>query len=88
MNREIILIPLDRIRIPNPRLRDKERFQKIVENIRHLGLKVPIEVSLRGSHPGEEQGYDLICGQGRLEAFAALGYQEIPAIINDAGGAL
>ncbi len=26
-------------------------------------------------------GYDLICGQGRLEAFIALGHKEIPAVV-------
>ncbi len=84
MNHDIIMIPLDRIRILNPRLRDKKRFQKIVESIRNLGLKVPIEVSLRSTRSGEENGYDLICGQGRIEAFAALGYGEIPAIVVEA----
>ncbi len=28
--------------------------------------------------------YDLVCGQGRLEAFAALGQAEIPAIVKEA----
>jgi ParB family chromosome partitioning protein len=30
------------------------------------------------------KSYDLVCGQGRLEAFVALGQTEIPAIIKDA----
>ena len=28
--------------------------------------------------------YDLVCGQGRLEAFVALGQNEIPAIVIEA----
>ena len=34
--------------------------------------------------PRENGGYDLICGQGRLEAFIALGQAEIPAVIAEA----
>ena len=45
---------------------------------RHM-FKKPITVS-----PREDGGYDLICGQGRLEAFIALGQTEIPAVIAEA----
>lgn len=48
-------------------------------SIAHLGLKKPITVSRRNGH-----GYDLVCGQGRLEAFIALGQTEIPAIVIEA----
>jgi ParB family transcriptional regulator, chromosome partitioning protein len=43
-------------------------------------LKKPITVSQR---PGKAR-FDLVCGQGRLEAFIALGQPEIPAIVLDA----
>jgi ParB family chromosome partitioning protein len=51
-----------------------------VTSIAHLGLKKPITVSQR---PGKAR-YDLVCGQGRLEAFVALGQAEIPGIVIEA----
>jgi len=81
MNNEIIMIPIDRIRVLNPRPRDKKKFEQIVQSIKNLGLKKPIQVSLRSSEEGTEPGYDLVCGQGRMEAFLALGHKEIPAIV-------
>ena len=81
MNDEVKMISIDRIRILNPRPRDKRKFELIIESIRHLGLKKPIQVSSRPAHPGEQPEYDLVCGQGRMEAFLSLGYKEIPAII-------
>jgi len=81
MKDEVIMIPIDRIRILNPRPRDKRKFQQIVQSIQNLGLKKPIQVSLRSPKEGTEPGYDLVCGQGRIEAFLALGHREIPAIV-------
>jgi len=81
MNNEVKMIPISQIRILNPRPRDKHKFELIVQSIRNLGLKKPIQISLRSTKDGEEPGYDLVCGQGRIEAFIALGHQEIPAIV-------
>ena len=81
MKDEVTMIPIEKIRILNPRHRDRKRFELIVQSIRNLGLKKPIQVSLRSAAEGEEPGYDLVCGQGRLEAFLALGHKEIPAIV-------
>ncbi len=81
MNDEVKMIPIERIRILNPRHRDPKRFEVIVQSIKNLGLKKPIQVSLRASDEAEGLGYDLICGQGRIEAFTALGHKEIPAIV-------
>jgi len=78
---EVIMIPIERIRILNPRHRDKTKFELIVQSIRNLGLKKPIQVSLRSTDEPEGPGYDLVCGQGRIEAFIALGHKEIPAIV-------
>ena len=78
----IMRIPVDRIRVLNPRERDGKRFQEIVDSIRNVGLKQPIKVTrLNGS--GGETEYGLVYGQGRLEAFIALGQKEIPAIVAD-----
>lgn len=81
MSEEIKMIPIEQIRIMNPRYRDKKKFEVIVDSIKNLGLKKPIQISLRSVAEGEEPGYDLVCGQGRIEAFTALGHKEIPAVV-------
>jgi ParB family chromosome partitioning protein len=81
MKDEITMIPIDRIRILNPRHRDPKKFQLIVQSIKNLGLKKPIQVSPRAEQEEGAPGYDLVCGQGRIEAFMVLGYKEIPAIV-------
>ena len=81
MNESVTLIPIERIRILNPRARDRKKFEKVLNSIRNLGLKKPIKVSSRIVKNGEEPGYDLVCGQGRIEAYQALGYTEIPAVV-------
>ena len=83
MSDEIHMIPIGQICIVNPRHRDQKRFEVIVQNIKNVGLKMPIQVSRRPA--GEQNGfqYDLICGQGRLEAFKVLGYAEIPAMLKE-----
>src|SRR5208282_6919482 len=81
MKDEIKMIPIDRIRILNPRHRDRKKFEVIVQSIKNLGLKKPIQVSLRSAQEEEGAGYDLVCGQGRIEAFIALGHKEIPAVV-------
>jgi ParB family chromosome partitioning protein len=74
-------IPIDRINIMNPRVRNKKVFYEITENIAQVGLKRPITVK-HSTVAGKD--YDLICGQGRLEAFLLCGQTEIPAIIIEA----
>jgi ParB family chromosome partitioning protein len=76
-------IPIAEIRIINPRARNKHTFAGIVSNIGTVGLKKPITV---GQRPREADGtrYDLVCGQGRIEAVIALGGTRIPAIVTDA----
>lgn len=76
----IRMIPISAITVLNPRVRNKRIFQELVTSIQRLGLKKPITVSQRAGR----QRYDLVCGQGRLEAFTALGQEEIPAIVVDA----
>lgn len=79
---EIIRVPIREIRVVNPRARNKVKFQMIVGSIAALGLKRPINVARRDPAP-DGTCYDLICGQGRLEAFMQLGETTIPAIITD-----
>lgn len=73
------MIPIDCITIVNPRLRNKKGFKDIVDNIADIGLKRPITVTARQGPDGPI--YDLVCGQGRLEAFRQLGQTEVPALI-------
>jgi ParB family chromosome partitioning protein len=76
---EIVEIRIDQIRILNPRSRNKGVFASIVNNIDHVGLKRPITVTAAA-----DGKYDLVCGQGRLEAYGALSATVIPAIIVNA----
>jgi ParB family transcriptional regulator, chromosome partitioning protein len=73
------MIPIDRITVLNPRVRNKKIFREIISNIGELGLKKPITVTRRADENGPR--YDLVCGQGRLEAYQALGQQTIPALV-------
>jgi len=78
----IEMIPLAQINVLNPRSRNKRQHREIVENIEAVGVKRPITVSRKnGSDPIR---YDLICGEGRVEAFRMLGATEIPAIVIEA----
>lgn len=80
---EIKMIQVDRINILNPRARNQKIFHDIAVNITQVGLKRPITVTPCRSS-AQDKDYDLICGQGRLEAFLACGQKEIPAIVIDA----
>ena len=73
-------ISIERITVLNPRVRDRKKFREIVDSIGKVGLKQPIKVSLTRGADGEA-AYNLVYGQGRLEAFVALGQKEIPAIV-------
>lgn len=76
-------IAMERIRVLNPRSRNRKVFAKLVESIASVGLKRPITVVEAPTNDSELQ-YDLICGQGRFEAFRALGETQIPCIIVEA----
>ena len=76
------MIPIGLVAVVNPRVRSKRIFKEIVANIAELGLKRPVTVARR-EHPNGPR-YELVCGQGRLEAYRALGQREIPALIVDA----
>jgi ParB family transcriptional regulator, chromosome partitioning protein len=76
------IIPISAIDVVNPRARNRRIFKEIVTSVAELGLKRPITVKRRANE-GEPR-YDLVCGQGRLEAYQALGQREIPAVVVDA----
>jgi len=75
---DVIMIPIEHIRVVNPRERSKRKFREIVTNISDVGIKRPITV-----RPRTDGVYDLVCGQGRLEAFKQLGQTSVPAIVRD-----
>ena len=76
----IQMIPVKQITVLNPRDRGKRKFGQIINNIAKLGLKKPVTVAHVDGKNGDAK-YLLVCGQGRLEAYVALGQTEIPAII-------
>jgi ParB family transcriptional regulator, chromosome partitioning protein len=79
----IEMVRVDRINVVNPRVRNQRIFREIVANIAQVGLKKPITVTKHDDPDGPR--YDLVCGQGRLEAYQSLGQTEIPALVIDAG---
>jgi ParB family transcriptional regulator, chromosome partitioning protein len=76
---DLQMIPIDRIRVLNPRDRNGQVFEQIVGNIKILGLKKPVTVTPRTDANGPY--FLLICGEGRLKAFRSLGQSEIPAMV-------
>ena len=79
---EVQTIPISDIHVLNPRTRSRRIHAELVENIRRVGLKRPVTVSRRsGAH---RQPYDLVCGQGRIEALQVLGHTTVPAVVVDA----
>lgn len=81
---EITLIPIDHIRIINPRSRNKKSFTELIESIQKVGLKRPITVASSGEADASGEIFNLLCGQGRLEACQALGETLMPCRIVDA----
>ena len=76
----IEMVPIDQITVVNPRSRGQKKFTQIVDSIDKLGLKKPIRVCRREGRDGKSH-YDLVYGQGRLEAFRSLGHSHVPAIV-------
>lgn len=76
-------IPISEIRVVNPRERNKVTFANIVSNIDKVGLKKPVTVARRDLE-ADGTRYDLVYGQGRLQAVARLGDSTVPAIVIDA----
>ncbi len=81
-DQKIVMIPINQINVLNSRVRNKRQHREIVDNIETIGLKRPIMVSRR---PGlSSVQYDLVCGEGRLEAFRMLCQNDVPAIVIEA----
>lgn len=78
----IELISIEEINILNPRVRNQIIAEEIRQNILSVGLKRPITVTFRKETKNGKK-YDLVCGQGRLEAFIDAGESKIPAIVRE-----
>lgn len=78
----IEFIPIHQIEVVNPRTRNRKGHAEITNNIGAIGLKRPIKVGRFAKRDGEKR-YALICGQGRVESFQALGETHIPAVVVD-----
>ena len=76
------LIPVSEINILNPRVRNRIIAAEIHHNIRTIGLKRPITVTPQTETKNGKK-YNLVCGQGRLDAFIEAGEKEIPALVID-----
>lgn len=76
----VVMLDIAAIKVVNPRLRNRRTHDEITQNIQSVGLKKPIAVR-KISKDKDNFEYALICGQGRLESFIALGQNKIPAII-------
>ncbi len=79
---DVQMVPVDKIHVTNPRNRNRRKFELILASIAEIGLKRPIKVSPRKQADAVFE-YDLVCGQGRLQAFIELGQTEIPAFVED-----
>ena len=77
------MIPVDRIQVLNHRERNAKACDEIADNIHTIGLKKPITVTPRQREDGNES-FLLVCGEGRLKAFKALGQATIPALVVEA----
>jgi ParB family chromosome partitioning protein len=75
------MIPVGKVHVLNPRVRNKTKFAEIVDSISKIGVKKPITVCRRD---GSDDEYDLVCGQGRLEAVMSLGLTHVPALVVEA----
>ncbi|MFC6647276.1 ParB/RepB/Spo0J family partition protein [Granulicella cerasi] len=80
-------IPVDRILVVNPRTRNRVKWLEIVASIKAVGLKRPITVCPRKEPDDAGHTYDLVCGQGRLEAHIELGQPTIKAVLIEASEA-
>jgi ParB family chromosome partitioning protein len=73
-------VPIAAVRTLSSRERSSQRFKELVQSVARLGLKRPITVCRRQG----SECYDLVCGERRLDAVAALGQSNIPALLIDA----
>lgn len=77
-------VRIEDVNILNPRVRNQKKFMDMTGNIANVGLKRPITITPSKPKVSHGKPYELVCGQGRIEAFLACGQKTIPAIIINA----
>ena len=83
-DQQVVLVPIVEVRVVNPRSRNRIKWLLVVQSIATVGLKRPITVARRPYSASDGKRYDLVCGQGRMEALIELGETMIPAIVIEA----
>ena len=84
-------VPTSEIKFFVRRAREQTAYGRLKESIANVGLKTPIGVrditdrpkSKRKAPSGNYYKYELVYGQGRLQAFKELGIDKIPSIVVD-----
>jgi ParB family chromosome partitioning protein len=54
------MIPVAKITVVNPRVRNRKVFKEIIANIAQVGLKKPITLT-KHTDPDGDSRYDLVC---------------------------
>jgi ParB family chromosome partitioning protein len=80
MARRVEMVPIEHLTVLNPRTRNRKQHRDIVDNIAEIGLKRPITVRRRASADGAAR-YEVVCGEGRLDAFRMLGQTLVPVVV-------
>ena len=86
-------VPTDLIKFFVRRARQAAAYGRLKQSIREVGLKTPIGLRDISDRPKEDRKrpsgghykYELIYGQGRLQAFRELGIAKIPAVVVSVG---
>ncbi len=82
MTTHVEMVPIDRVTVLNPRTRNRKQHREIIENIDAIGLKRPMTARRKANGDGEFR-YEVVCGEGRLEALKALGQTTVPVVLVD-----
>ncbi|WGM48929.1 hypothetical protein KOAAANKH_03843 [Brevundimonas sp. NIBR10] len=81
MTRTVEMVPIEHVTVLNPRTRNRKQHREIVDNIDAVGLKRPI--SARRKITADGVRYEVVCGEGRLEAFRMLDQTHLPVVFVD-----
>ena len=80
-DRRYTRIPVEQVKVLNPRDREQKQFEDNIRNIGAVGLLKPIVANER--YLDKSGKYELVCGEGRLLAHRQLGKTEIDAEVVD-----
>jgi ParB family transcriptional regulator, chromosome partitioning protein len=91
MGFDVIQVSTDEIKFFVRRARGETAYARLKESIKEVGLKTPIGVRELGPKSlgkgkrgtASQKRFELVYGQGRLQAFRELGIPNIPAVIVD-----